>query len=398
MVAWINQVQIVAPAKKAAPHPSDYPSSGSCKTYENMTLHPYMWTNARFVGGFSEASVPLEARIPAVQDFRDEPLKDASASRARMKGRYLFAGPVWNHFGHILTDSLHRLWPVLDQPEAYDGIIFLQVPNLRPPKDGVAKIPQLALDMMKLMRIPDGIPKLYVTEPTRVDQLDIPVIGSSRHFGVRKFYRPYLERYQENISRSVKTLMEKAPRKLFYSRSHSLRDGGVLGISYFEEQMRSRGFVSCVPEEMSLKLQLSYVLAAEEIVFEEGSAIHITDILSSFPGRAHMLRRRSSSEGFSTTLMPRAGHFTDLVAPGNVRYLPDRNGNMSPASLTLYANPEEVANSLRQQDLPIGDFDEGLYNKIERRDLGRCPSHSEQAKKKRLSQLQSHQGARSGLI
>ncbi|EQB33115.1 hypothetical protein M529_06175 [Sphingobium ummariense RL-3] len=237
-------------------------------------------------------------------------------------------------------------------------------------------MPQLALDLMTLMGIPEDIPRFYVTEPTTVEQLDVPVMGSSTRLGTNPFYRRYLKTYQENIHTAVKSLIEKAPSHLFYSRSHALRDGGVLGISYFEDRLRKKGFVSCVPEEMSLKMQFAYVMAAEKIIFEEGSAIHITDILSSIPGRTYMLRRRPVGDVFSTSLKPRASAFINLVAPDNVQLLPDRSGNMSPACLSFYKRPDAVSESLVKHGFEIGDFDQEAYRKAERRDLNSAVTKS----------------------
>lgn len=322
------------------------------------------------------------------------PLASAQLATKTLHGRHLFAGPVWNHFGHIMTDSLHRLWPLIEGRNAYDGIVFLSVTNLRVPKDGNVRMPQIAIDLMRFMGIPDSIPIHFITEPTEIDILDVPEIGCSTKRGIKSQYRPYLEKYQAHIRKQVGYLEEKTPKHLFYSRSHALRDGGVIGIQYFEDKLRNAGFVSCVPEEMTLKMQFAYVLGADSIIFEEGSAIHITDVLSHVPANMVMLRRRAAGVDFERALRPRSASFENIVAKNNVVQMPDRNGNMGVASLALYPRPEEINESLKNKGFPVGSFDYAAYKTAERTSLGRSPAGSLSTKQAREEQWLSLRNAR----
>jgi len=57
-----------------------------------------------------------------------------------LKGRYLFAGQLWYHFGHYMVESLSRLWALDHLDEKPDGIIFIpKRPGGRPALIGYKK-------------------------------------------------------------------------------------------------------------------------------------------------------------------------------------------------------------------------------------------------------------------
>tara|TARA_B100000378_G_scaffold40309_2_gene30121 strand:+ start:8 stop:1108 length:1101 start_codon:yes stop_codon:yes gene_type:complete len=350
------------------------------ETIKDATVHPYTFRDRKFQGGFAQDDARDLARMPGETSFRDEPMDAGVPAITVVKGRYLFAGPVWNHFGHIMTDSLHRLWPLIHNPNQYDGLIFLSVTNLRVPRDGVVKMPQVALDLLTLMGLPSNLPIHFITEPTSIEILDIPEVGCSTKTGLKEPYRPYLQHYQSAIRRKIGNLANKVPRKIFYSRSHTLNDGGVIGIQYFEDRLRQQGYVSVVPEEMSLKMQFAFAMEAESIVFEEGSALHITDILNDVGARAFMLRRRSKATDFERALRPRVASFYNLVGSNNILQLPDRNGNMGVASLSMYLRPEQINERMLALELNVGSFDSAEYSEAERMSLMSCPAGNNKIK------------------
>lgn len=57
--------------------------------------------------------------------YIDEPLSSSSENNDPkvIKGNYLFAGPLYSHFGHILTESIHRLYGY--NKDSFDGVIFV---------------------------------------------------------------------------------------------------------------------------------------------------------------------------------------------------------------------------------------------------------------------------------
>lgn len=308
--------------------------------------------------------------MPGLAGPRDLPVNQSMSPSKHFSGRYLFAGPMWNHFGHVLVDCLHRIWPLTEAPSAFDGLVFSNVVNLRP--GATIAIPPFVPQLLEMMGIP-SIPIILVDEPTSFDELFIPQLGSVFQTGYKPFYKRYLQKYQENITKSVGLLRQKAPKRIFYGRNHALRDGGVIGSSYFENVLADVGFISCVPEEMSLRLQFSYIMNASDIIFEEGSAIHLTDVLLNVPAKIRMLPRRSGDKVFSPALINRTPYFENLASDDNIFRLKDRNGNISPASLTLYRRPDLVHRQIAKC-FQIAKFDMNLYEKMEDLDHKRSPA------------------------
>lgn len=344
--------------------------SNRCDILTDTTVYPYEHVKRKFVGGFSKEQLVENARMPGLAGPRDLPVNQSMSPSKHFSGRYLFAGPMWNHFGHVLVDCLHRIWPLTEAPSAFDGLVFSNVVNLRP--GATIAIPPFVPQLLEMMGIP-SIPIILVDEPTSFDELFIPQLGSVFQTGYKPFYKRYLQKYQENITKSVGLLRQKAPKRIFYGRNHALRDGGVIGSSYFENVLADVGFISCVPEEMSLRLQFSYIMNASDIIFEEGSAIHLTDVLLNVPAKIRMLPRRSGDKVFSPALINRTPYFENLASDDNIFRLKDRNGNISPASLTLYRRPDLVHRQIAKC-FQIAKFDMNLYEKMEDLDHKRSPA------------------------
>jgi hypothetical protein len=358
----------------------------SIQTAKNSCDHPYHFEKGKFIGGFASTDVLENARMPGALGPRDVPLTNPPRANRRYEGRYLYAGPLWNHFGHVLVDCIHRLWALLEAPDRYEAIVFANVQNLR--ASGTPKIPSFVPPLLDLMGLPTT-PIIFVNEPTEFETLDVPALGSIYKIGLSQAYQTYLERYQEVISEKTALFRGKTPTKIFYGRGHALRDGAVIGSSYFEKSLKHAGFLSCVPEELSLRLQFAYLLQAEEVIFEEGSAIHLTEPLHKIKADVRMLPRRPDPHVFRTALNPKCSVFHILAKQSNVFQLPDRNGNMSPASLTFYKDHDAVYTELAKFfDLP--DFDKAHYEALELQDLKAAPVKSSAIFKQRLNILQNY--------
>lgn len=340
------------------------------QTCRKTCVYPYRFDQGKFIGGFCAEQVVDNARMPGALEPRDVPLAVASPPRHHYEGRYLYAGPLWNHFGHVLVDCIHRLWAVLENPDRYVGIVFSNVQNLRP--SDTPRVPSFVPALFDLMGLP-SLPTILVDEASLFETLDVPQLGSVYKIGLSPAYEPYLQRYQETISQKTSLFKGKTPARIFYGRSHALRDGGVIGSTFFEKMLAHAGFSSCIPEELSLRFQFAHVLQAEEIVFEEGSSIHITELLLSVAANVRMLPRRPNPHVFRKALDPRCPSFFVLAKGENVALLPDRNGKMSPASLTFYKDGRTVYAGLEQAfNLPT--FDQKLYHTTELEDLRSAPA------------------------
>ena len=351
----------------------------------SVYVAPYQWRDRKFYGGIEEAALSEYGRLSAGKAyFRDVPPKRPGDSEpATILGKYLYGGPIWNHFGHALVDCLHRLWAHDD----HDGIVFVGVLGLA----GV--VTQTHLDRSPLPTFVDEIMELIgvfpkqvivLRHPTLIERLDVPSPGAVWKGPIKDFYRPYLSRYQHRIESRVAGSV--VPKRLYYSRRHILKKGGILGSSYFEKALSENGFSIVRPEEMSIVDQFAHILKSEQLVFDEGSAVHLTELVNNVPPAMFMLPRRPRDSVFANALGQR-GRFKALALGTNVSLLMDRRGNLSPNSLTFYRNPQAVFERMREFELVRGNFDAGAYWDAALSDLESSPSATPSLQESRANVL-----------
>lgn len=356
-------------------------------TLTDAPILPYRFKNPIFHGGIAKSVIPDHGRMRQGKGFRDEPLDfnqpvarrgllrrgrgDADGVK-RLSGRYMFAGPLWNHFGHVFVDCVHRLWAARDGAQSWDGIVFVGVQGLVGVRTEAqlraVKPPKYLLELLKLIDIPD-LPIHMVTEPTVVDKLDVPRAGAGARGPIYPFYRYWLDRYQDSLESKLELHRRRAPRRILLSRSHLLRHGGVIGSSWLESELMKTGTVSLTPESLSLALQFGHLLGAETIIADEGSALHPTQVMARVPGEVLMFPRRAQNEIYSMALSAR-GRFAQLVPPDQITMLPDRYGGVtSPGMLAAYADPAALFAALAERGLVEGTFDAAAYHAAEIDDL-----------------------------
>jgi hypothetical protein len=79
----------------------------------NADESAFQWRGGRCLADVSR----LEARL------RDEKVVK------KLSGKWYYGGIFYPHFGHFLTETVHRLHSYVTQQNEYDGIIFLKSPK-----------------------------------------------------------------------------------------------------------------------------------------------------------------------------------------------------------------------------------------------------------------------------
>jgi hypothetical protein len=357
----------------------------------------------RFYGGIEEQKSIPEGRVVKGTGYRDIPqpidreasggFLKRSTSIPTLKGQWLFCGPLWSHFGHFFTDCIHRLWPLVDSPKAYKGVVFLAVKGLEDIRNdaqlATAKPPPYLDELLKLLDL-EKINIQYIKQPTLIEGLAVPPAGTGLHAPVRDFYRPYLRHYQDLIVEKVDVHIRRAPERLYLGRSHVLHKGGILGSSYWEKALIANGFYSATPEAMRLPLQLGHLLGAKTVVMDEGSAAHPTQVFDRMDTEFFMLPRRPHKIGmnpFENMIGTRAP-FTNLVERENMVKLPDRYGDMStPAGLAVYCDPRKVFDDMAARGLLAGSFDAQAYARAEDADMSAADCNTPMIAQKRRDLL-----------
>lgn len=333
--------------------------------HDGVVLAPYTVRRDIFYGGFTGPDFPF-GRIRRDGDPIDVPQAvDEADVTEFLPGRSLYAGFLYDHFGHVTTESIHRLWAF--DPSLHDHVVFVAMCfDRRPEMLTSVRIPGYLRDILGLFGVPVERCTI-VRRPTRIAELDIPEPGSRLKVGAADWYRDILR----EVSKPILAAEESAPtpRRLFLGRHHILWKGTLLGERYFADVLAEFGFESLRPETRSIADQCRAMARAEMVVFVEGSAIYSTELLAEMPGRFAMIPRRNVSSFYT----PHLGQRCRFAVAGNVRAIhrcKDRNGSSIPSSPVVTHAPQSIHDDLaRALDLPLPPFDAARFAEYVTRDI-----------------------------
>jgi len=218
--------------------------------------------------------------------------KNNGFSPKDIKGNWMYGGILYDHFGHFLSESVHRLWFWIHCSDKVDGIIFLT--------SGPETLEDFAnyyLELFDLWGIDEDKIKL-VTEISTVETLHLPLPGGTIGAAQPEWYEDELKR----LTPSNIFLNSAYPEKVIFSRQKFLHSGKIIGFEAIESVLVESGYVVVYPEDCSLKEQLGYIVNATEVVWEEGSNIHVLDILPRQNLLAYIFKRRRGLKTFDVVL------------------------------------------------------------------------------------------------
>ena len=203
---------------------------------------------------------------------------------ARLDGSWMWAGQLYWHFGHFLTESATRLWAFEALRERLDGIVFT-------PKRYGAGHHLLAwqAEFLALAGIRTDV--RVVTAPTEIETLLVPrqEFGAGRLIGGGDNFRRFIaERFATDIR-------PDGPERLYLSRSRfGPRKGGILGEDMLEHHLAAEGYEVFHPELHPLHEQIARIKAARRLVGPDGSAFHLAGLVARPDLRAAMILRRNT--------------------------------------------------------------------------------------------------------
>ncbi|MDE5067969.1 MAG: glycosyltransferase 61 family protein, partial [Trichodesmium sp. St4_bin8_1] len=274
--------------------------------------------------------------------------KNQTYSSNFYQGTYIYAGPLIFHFGHVLTESIHRIWAF--NPKLHDGLVFaLPVGS----NSASFNPPQWLIQILKIFNI--SLEKcIFVIYNCTFENLIIPEPGSELSVGVKEWYCSYLERLQQRILEMTNQLRkEKQDLKLFFGRSHILLRGGVAGEKYLENCLLNEGYVSIQPENYNILEQLSYLISAKKIIFVEGSAIYLLEFLSYLEADIVCIPRRGNNVNFYPHIYNKCSNYIIAGGVDNAMRLGAYNTKDAPYSISIAKNPFQIVESLRNQNFAI---------------------------------------------
>jgi len=170
--------------------------------------------------------------------------------REHLPGTYIFGGCLFSHFGHLIWESLSRLYAIR-QCDAYP-ILFLS------PNDKIFTLQKL---FFKTIGIRNEI--LLVKEPTSVQNLLYAPPGSS--------INPlFITDEQIDAMSCLHFAGCNSGRKIWLSRS-KLPSGKIMNEDFIESEIATRGYDIIYPELLPLREQVKLISTSDIVAGFAGS-------------------------------------------------------------------------------------------------------------------------------
>ncbi|WP_300117524.1 glycosyltransferase family 61 protein [Sphingobium sp.] len=204
--------------------------------------------------------------------FVYRPRAPTSAADGTIGEQAIFAGYLYNHFGHFLLESLSRLHVLPQCPDA--PLLWVKEREMKPWHQ----------DIFRILGVQNR--HIFVTEPARVRSL---VVGNCG-FSIGNYFRPYHERFLGKVE-----WQPISGRWIWLSRSKLAADlGGIDNETDIEAVLSLNGWTIFHAQEHSLEQQVKILSDAERIAGFEGSAFHLLVLLDQIHARIDIFSRGSS--------------------------------------------------------------------------------------------------------
>jgi len=168
----------------------------------------------------------------------------------------VFGGVLFKAFGHMLLESLSRLWWFVENPDKQRKIVFLAIPN--------QKI--WCYDFFRLLGIPlENI--IIIDQPTKFASIIVPDETIHAWSGFRDKYITIYNAIRDNVKPSKH-------KKIYLTRT-ALKQHDCINEEYFEDFYRRRGYEIISPEKYSIDEQISLMAGADEVVCVVGTLSHL---------------------------------------------------------------------------------------------------------------------------
>jgi hypothetical protein len=259
--------------------------------FSNIVVLPYAGSSAQSpekIGLIGGPVWPPNDRPNSVRHNRRSevvdvvPIQNEFQELKSLEGKWLWGGPLSQHFGHQMAEHMHRIGPKFND-ESF-GLLFSA--NLRNGGAQSTRVPNFVYQALEYL----GHEKTEIRvifEPTIVESLTVRSQGDNLGGTLDSSYRKLLLDHQElNIPK--KNYLES---KVFVSKL-GLRSN-VIGSRAVAAAFNRSGFKVIHPESLPYIEQLQFYAHAEQIVFIESSSIHGAELLGEIDSTFMIARRRA---------------------------------------------------------------------------------------------------------
>lgn len=170
--------------------------------------------------------------------------------------KVIFGGVIISTFGHLILESLSRLWYVVEnKPKCKVAFVVIN-DNYKSYFDNFFKL--LDIDLKKV---------IYIKKPSKFKEVIIPdetIYAWSN----------YKEKYHVIYDKICKNIKAKKDKKIYLTRS-KFEKQDCFNESYFEDFYQKRGFKIIAPEQYSIEEQIAYIKGADYVVCTLGTLSHL---------------------------------------------------------------------------------------------------------------------------
>ncbi|SLN59390.1 hypothetical protein ROA7450_03072 [Roseovarius albus] len=202
-----------------------------------------------------------------------------------LEGRYMFAGPLFGHFGHFLVESICRLWAVEYLKDKIDGVVW--VPKFQNRPQHVMNVFRPLIEMLGV-----DVPCINIEDPTRVETLYVPQQG----FGMFEMIEGAPE-FREWIKvKGGKGVKPQGEKKIYVSRSAlPPARGSLLGEKRLEALLEEEGYAVFHPQKHNFEEQIAAYKAATHIISIDGSPLHLAALVCDENQKVACIARRAGN-------------------------------------------------------------------------------------------------------
>lgn len=246
-------------------------------------MHREPRTLGTFDGGaYASDGTPSEIGRQIKNGFRNEPAALDTSAALSIPGAHVFGGLLHDwHFGHFVAESLGRLWAIKQLGGAFESLVFFTRQPGKP-IPGYARATIEALGWTK--------PITLVRAVTSFDMLAVPAQLAHRQWGY-VYGHPAVRALFDDCRRGP----HSGPRRIYVSRSKlGANDGALVLESALEANLEAEGYAIVHPQNLSVSEQMDLYAGAEQMIFSEGSAMHLANYVCRPPQRVYVVRRRAS--------------------------------------------------------------------------------------------------------
>ena len=197
----------------------------------------------------------------------------APVGLARLPGLSVFGGVLGRDFGHVVTQSIGRLWAGSLAPGA--PILFL------PETLEVTGIPAYFADLARGLGVSNDL--RLVTTATLCNRLLVPedICNLEHRPSASRFFVDWLAQIRARPDRSA-----AGTGRVYVSRSGlDLTKGQFLQEAAVEQALAANGYLVFHPEDHPVARQIEVYQSARHLIFADGSAAHLWSLVAR-PGQA----------------------------------------------------------------------------------------------------------------